>query len=517
MPETQKPGLQRLRALPAAQSSTQDLVSQIPTDNDIKAPAAKERSFMDSEVGRQVSNTAMAIPGAGGLVRAAATGGAISTGINRLAALGNTAFNLAAGEQSASEAASMVGDFAKSYGARAEVPEPTSVATGNKAAVFAASPETQAPATSSATAAEPAAPMGKVTSSGIYEHGRGQYSDSASGMGFSAGFTGQPNEQNQRAAQALAEGQSPVGMSPEEAQQKGLIGARVGYNPVYDQRLNSSAQGESASSEGGATGTKPKESWGDFTNRMIRLERGQPPGNGAGNSAAPQMSRPSAVHSGNDWNVRQRLRSLGIAASSIAGTRKERAQAQAAYQQAQLADLSAMTGQSELDSRAMVANAGLQREGMGQAGATRRTAMQEDGANTRDARRGALDATRLGMESQESTFRLRGLQRIDSAQEALDAAQSPEQSSKARARLLALHGKTEPNQWRGIATRGERRADGTEAEGGIALWNEQTGELRSNAPRQQQRAPAEGSLTVGPDGRQYEVRNGQPVLVGGGK
>lgn len=499
MSETQKSSLQRLRALPVAQASTQDLVNQIPVDSDIKAPAAKERSFMDSEVGRQVSNTAMAIPGAGGLMRAAATGGAISSGINRLTALGNFAGKAAVGAESSNEAASMVGDFAKNYGTASEATTPS-----NPASV--AKPASNPSLTASPATPEQAASQGKEVATGIYEHGRGQYSDKAGGMGFSGEFTGQPNAQNQRAAQALADGQSSVGMSVQEAQSKGLIGERVGYNPAYDQRLNPSTQGEAATNPAGATGAKPRESWGDFTNRMIRLERGQPTGNGAGDRAVPQMSRPSAVHSGNDWNVRQRLRSLGIAASSIGGTRKERAQAQAAHQQAQLADLAAMTGQSGLDVQAMQANAGLQREGMSQ-----------EGANTRDARRNALDSARLGLEAQESGLRLRGLQRVDSAQEALDAAQTPEQSSKARARLLALHGKSEPNQWRGIATRGERRADGTEAEGGIALWNEQTGEVRSNAPRQQQRAPAEGSLTVGPDGRQYEVRNGQPVLVGGGK
>jgi hypothetical protein len=31
---------------------------------------------------------------------------------------------------------------------------------------------------------------------GVYNHGRGQYSDQASGMGFPAGFTGKPNARN---------------------------------------------------------------------------------------------------------------------------------------------------------------------------------------------------------------------------------------------------------------------------------------------------------------------------------
>jgi hypothetical protein len=31
---------------------------------------------------------------------------------------------------------------------------------------------------------------------GVYNHGRGQYSDQASGMGFPAGFTGKPSAEH---------------------------------------------------------------------------------------------------------------------------------------------------------------------------------------------------------------------------------------------------------------------------------------------------------------------------------
>lgn len=300
-------------------------------------------------------------------MRAAATGGAISSGINRLTALGNFAGKAAVGAESSNEAASMVGDYAKNYGTASEATTPSNPASVAKPADQASKPASNPSLTPSTATPEQAASQGKEVATGIYEHGRGQYSDKAGGMGFSGGFTGQPNAQNQRAAQALADGQSPVGMSVQEAQSKGLIGERVGYNPAYDQRLNPSTQGDAATNPAGTTGAKPKESWGDFTNRMIAMERGQPSGRSTG--AVPQMARPTAVHSGNDWNVRQRLRSLGIAASSIAGTARERANAQSTYQQAQLSDLAAMTGQSGLDVQAMQANAGLQQEGMTQEGA----------------------------------------------------------------------------------------------------------------------------------------------------
>lgn len=53
-------------------------------------------------------------------------------------------------------------------------------------------------------AQEAQAPQGREVVPGAYAHGRGQYSDRAGGMGFSAGFTGKPNAQNNAAAEALS-------------------------------------------------------------------------------------------------------------------------------------------------------------------------------------------------------------------------------------------------------------------------------------------------------------------------
>lgn len=48
---------------------------------------------------------------------------------------------------------------------------------------------------------------------GVYQYGRGQYSDNPDGMGFKPGFTGQPSAQNDAAAQALAD-RSMLGFKP---------------------------------------------------------------------------------------------------------------------------------------------------------------------------------------------------------------------------------------------------------------------------------------------------------------
>lgn len=68
-----------------------------------------------------------------------------------------------------------------------------------------ADPNTPAAANSTSTVAT-------ELPNGVYQHGRGQYSDNANGMGFSTGFTGKPSAQNMAAMDVLAarNGSAPV-------------------------------------------------------------------------------------------------------------------------------------------------------------------------------------------------------------------------------------------------------------------------------------------------------------------
>ena len=68
------------------------LIDQIPTEEGRTAPAAKPVDGIHStEVGRQVYNTAMALPGVGGVAKAASTGGLISRAFNATARTANGA------------------------------------------------------------------------------------------------------------------------------------------------------------------------------------------------------------------------------------------------------------------------------------------------------------------------------------------------------------------------------------------------------------------------------------------
>ena len=95
--------------------------------------------------------------------------------------------------------------------------------SGSQAAEASANPGTaavQQPA--QATPASAPAQAGRMVAPGVYQHGRGQYSDSAEGMGFRPGFTGQPSAQNMATADALdARYRAAAGFQPPAEQQQG--------------------------------------------------------------------------------------------------------------------------------------------------------------------------------------------------------------------------------------------------------------------------------------------------------
>ena len=84
-----------------------------------------------------------------------------------------------------------------------------------------AAPGTPSPASTPGAATPPGktqpaaapAPAPAQVAPGVYQHGRGQYSDSPDGIGFNPGFTGQPSAQNDAAAQTLAD-RSMLGFKP---------------------------------------------------------------------------------------------------------------------------------------------------------------------------------------------------------------------------------------------------------------------------------------------------------------
>ncbi|WP_270175207.1 hypothetical protein [Diaphorobacter sp. ED-3] len=255
-----------------------------------------------------------------------------------------------------------------------------------------------------APAPTPDASAGKQVMPGVYSHGPGQYSDSAQGMGFKPGFTGQPSAQNLAAADNLARG------------------------------FNSSAR---PADPGPALGFGP-------------------------GSEMARVQAPTVLHSGNSWQARNDLRNLQVGASSItnsptwsrgavsndrgrqiSGTADQYGNV-AAYQAALGADTAARGAQPAFDMAAARENAAIQREGM-----------QQQGATTRSAISAGIDQQRVGIEGQKAAGQIEAqgiANRQAQQQEQLLAVLADPQASvsrklEAQRTLRAMAGKTEENRF----------------------------------------------------------------------
>ena len=233
--------------------------------------------------------------------------------------------------------------------------------------------------TKPAPQAAPAAPQLRGLP-GVYQHGKGQYSDNPEGMGFATGFTGQPSAQNMQAANNLA-------------------------------------------------GQEQKRSMMSVMREQQEQQQMQQPRG----FAAPQID-----HSGNSSASKDELRRLRWAAESAMANapRKKYAMqdpAVMAYQAALQGDTAARYGgQAALEAKTNDTNAGLQRE-----------QMQQDGANQRERPRTMMDAVRLDMERQTQGFANRAAAQQEQLRNTvLDEQATPEQRNTAQRNLAALAGRT---------------------------------------------------------------------------
>lgn len=261
----------------------------------------------------------------------------------------------------------------------------------------------------------------------------------------------------------------------------------------------------------------------DAYERLVAMVSGSAP-------EVPAVQAASIRHSGNDWAARQNLKNLETAASSImnrpewnsgavinrrgqvmSGSADPNGQV-AAYQQALKTDAALQLAQPEMTRAAMRENAGLQREGMQQQGASQRAVIGAQGT----AEANQIARGRLALEQTTAGFQNKSAERLDAAQQELVNAKTPEQRLSASQRLLALMGKQGEGRWKGLALQGGTDASGNKTDSVLAAVNEMTGEMRRlGGNTQAAPVPAEGSRVRGPDGRVYEVKNGWPVLVGG--
>ena len=296
---------------------------------------------------------------------------------------------------------------------------------------------------------------------------------------------GQVSSQNMTAADNLAgsqgigarerllsagTGQSPVGMTVEEAQRQGLIGQRTGYDPAYDQRLNGGA---------GVPNTQAQ----DARSRLLAA------GVGVSNTGAVMPGSFTGGYSGNVGststygNMRgrspeQRLRDAEVSASSITnkpewgGRGAQNSAAMLGYRAALQQDSDIRQNQAGASIEEMRQTGSLQREGMQQSGETQRTnirAQRDDAANQ-------IARGRLTLEQIAAGYQNRASERMDRAQAELESAKTPEAQRSARERLLALAGKAPENEWKLQVTPPTKYADGSTSDGSVYKWNTQSGE-----------------------------------------
>lgn len=471
----------------AASPSLTDRVSQIPTGG-LKAPAAdgSQDSWSNTETGRNLTNIASALPGSlGGAIPAVAkTGGAISGGLDAATRLLNAGAGAAA-----------VGALPGS--ATAQTSPTSTVGAGrgivNPPAVNPMAPPPASPPRTLASIAGLPSTTSNVTRDGNSYSGTNVAGDiTINGQAPRSG--GVISAQNMAAADNLAASQgngarerllaaggvpSPVGMSVQDAQRQGLVGAQVGYNPAYDTRLT--GQGTQPSAQNMTAADNLAAGQG-ARGRLMALAMG--PGSGPVSPGSFTGGFTGVVGStstqGNmlGRTPEQRLRDAAVSASSITNTQRwggrdaRNNPAMLEYQAALQQDSNIRQNQAGADLEAMRQTGSLQREGMQQTGETQRAGIRAQGVNDSNE----IDRGRLRLEQIAAGYTNRAADRLDRAQTELETAKTPETQRSARERLMALAGKAPQNEWGLQVTPGTKNLDGSTTQGSVYRYNKTTGE-----------------------------------------
>lgn len=321
----------------------------------------------------------------------------------------------------------------------------------------------QPPAAAAAVVQPPAAAAAPVapaqTMPGVYNHGRGQYSDSAAGMGMPAGFTGQPSAQNMAAAQALSDRSERESMGRIMAQQR-QAQMVPGGGPV-----------EAGSFTGGYSGVI---------------------GGGSGNmrGRTPEQRRRDAETQASSMQFSASRRGIS-ALKALDAMELQGSQSDSAMEQARLREGGA-------NSRAF----------MQDQSALARTQLQESGANQREGGRNALAQQQMSMAQQAQGFQNRLAAQSEQLRNTLlDPAATPEQRKIAQRSLSILSGKTAADRMQTVNLPDTTNEMGGTVRGGQALVRTLEDGTVEQVPIGGQQQPA---LPPGMK-RQVGTSNGRPV------
>lgn len=322
---------------------------------------------------------------------------------------------------------------------------------------------TAAPAPTTAAAAT----SGNQVSPGVYQHGRGQYSDQAGGMGLPQNVTGQPNVQNNAAAENLARGFQPGASQTRVSVPAGVTAPTVLHSGNSWQARN------------------------DLRNLEV--------------AASSITNQPGFRDTTQAWSTRRNPSGGPTAATQ-------------AYQTALAADIAARGAQPAYDMKAAQENAATQREGIQQQGATTRTGMQEQGANARAGARNALDNEELALKREAQGFQTRAAKRLEDLQNRYLAAKTPEERATFARQIQELSGKADEANARMEVVRGSVDPTTGKREGDYAvIFDPKTQTARAvqvdSAAKAAPPAPTDASKRV--VGQTYIAPNGQTVRWSG--
>lgn len=287
----------------------------------------------------------------------------------------------------------------------------------------------------------PAAPASNQVMPGVYQHGRGQFSDNPAGMGFASG-AGNPSSNNIAAADALA------------ARSAADVAGTV------------------------ARGFQPQQA---------------------------QITAPQVRHSGNDWQSRNDLRNLEVSASSITNQPRWSGQggrqaagsvppAVAAYQAALQTDAELRRAVPSMDQMAMRENAATQRTGMQEQGSNARNTLDNtvrmadvgvrgfdaQARRANDARRASVDERRMTLDENTGNISIRAAQRLESLQTRYAEAKTDADRAKIAREIRDLSGKSdETADWAVQVTPQTKNPDGSTSEGSVIRYNKRTGEVQT--------------------------------------
>lgn len=450
----------RLAAAATAPQSPSSSVADIPTDGYRPAPKpdGSQDSWRNTEVGRNLTNAVSALPGvAGAIPTIARTGGAISSGLNAASRLLNAGVGAAA-----------LGSIPGPATAQGSAAEPQMNAGRGVINPPAADPSAPPP-----SMAQPSTPSSmssnNVTRVGNSYSGTNVSGDiTVNGKAPGGGFMVAGGGQRGPAA-------SPVGMSVQEAQQAGLIGERVGYDPREDQRVTGVRGQPTAQNLAAAEALADRQDAGARARLMAAAGFGGPgsgpvePGSFTGGFSGVIGSTSTYGNMRGRSPEQQRL-DAEVSAGSIHGPTAAAGKAalaaldaQALQQERAAGDLGVVQAQQQ----------GLSaRERLTQLGANQRASMDAQ----RHADANQIDRGRLELEQMTAGFQSRTAQRMEKAQIDLESAKTPAEQRSARERLLALAGKAPQNEWALQVTPTTKNLDGSTTQGSVWRYNKTTGD-----------------------------------------